>query len=55
VVVDPKSVQTWRTLYYTAGIEGVKIHNKKGFKPSVFTEEEHKAIEQKLKIPLMDK
>jgi len=51
VGVDPNSVQTWRTLYNTAGIEGIKKHNKKGFKPIVFTQEEHQTIENKLKDP----
>jgi|CXWL01.1.fsa_nt_gi transposase len=51
VGVDPNSIQTWRTLYIKGGIEAILKHNKKGFKPSVFSKEEHLAIEKKLKDP----
>ena len=51
VGVDPNSAQTWRTIYYKGGIAALQKHEKKGFKPSVFTLEEHKAIEKKLKDP----
>lgn len=51
VGVDPNSVQTWRTLYAKGGLKALQQHNKKGFKPSVFTQEEHQAIEKKLKNP----
>lgn len=51
VGVDPNSVQTWRTLYIKQGIEGILKHNKTGFRPSVFTKEEHSSIEKKLKDP----
>jgi hypothetical protein len=51
VGVDPNSVQTWRTLYIKQGIEGILKHNKTGFRPSVFTKEEHLSIEKKLKDP----
>lgn len=49
--VDPNSIQTWRTLYVNGGISTILKHNKKGFKPSVFTKEEHLEIEKKLKDP----
>jgi transposase len=49
--VDPNSVQKWRTLYINSGIEGLMTHNKIGFKPSVFTQEEHKKLEEKLNDP----
>jgi len=49
--VDPNSIQTWRTLYCVGGIEAILKHNKKGFKASVFTKEEHLSIEKKLKDP----
>jgi len=49
--VDPNSVQNWRTLYLKSGIEGLLKHQKTGFKPSVFTAEEHRLIEQKLNDP----
>jgi hypothetical protein len=51
VGVDPNSVQTWRTLYLNKGIEAILTHNKTGFRPSVFTKEEHASIEKKLKDP----
>jgi transposase len=51
VGVDPNSVQSWRTLYGKGGLKALQKHNKKGFKPSVFTQEEHQAIEKKLKTP----
>jgi transposase len=49
--VDPNSVQNWRTLYLNAGIEGLMIHKKVGFKPSVFNAIEHKKLEIKLNDP----
>lgn len=49
--VDPNSVQNWRTLYEQEGIKGLMEHNKTGFKPSVFTPEEHQLLENKLHDP----
>lgn len=49
--VDPNSIQTWRTSYINGGINAIITHNKKGFKSSVFTTQEHDAIEKKLKDP----
>jgi transposase len=49
--VDPNSVQNWRTLYIKSGIEGLLKHERIGFKPSVFTAEEHQKLEEKLKDP----
>lgn len=51
VGVNHNSVQTWRTMYIKGGLKLVQSHNKKGFKPSIFSPEEHAAIEQKLKNP----
>jgi transposase len=51
VGVDPNSVQRWRTLYFEKGIDGILKHNKTGFRPSVFTKDEHALIEKKLKDP----
>ncbi len=45
------SVQKWRTLYITDGIEGLLKHNKIGYKPSVFTPAERVKIEEKLNNP----
>lgn len=49
--VNHNSIQTWRGLYESGGIESVCKHSKTGFKPSVFTKQEHKAIEAKLRDP----
>ncbi len=49
--VDPNSVQNWRKLYLTEGIEGLMKHQKTGFKPSVFTPNEHDMLEAKLNNP----
>jgi len=51
VGVNHNSVQTWRSMYLQGGLKLVQSHNKKGFKPSVFSKEEHAAIEKKLKDP----
>lgn len=51
VGVNHNSVQSWRTVYIKGGIQAIQSHNKKGFKPSVFTQQEHLAIEKKLKDP----
>ena len=51
VGVDPNSVQTWRTLYLNKGIDNLLRHSKTGFRPSVFTKDEHTRIEKKLKDP----
>ena len=49
--VCPGSIQTWRSLYLSEGIKGLMQHNKIGFKPSVFTSEEHDKIKAKLNDP----
>lgn len=46
--VDPNSVQKWRHLYIKGGITVLLSHKKKGNRPSVFTKEDHKKIEEKL-------
>ena len=45
------SVQRWRRIYVTEGIEGLIKHNKIGYKPSVFTSDEHAKLEEKLNDP----
>jgi len=45
------SVQKWRTTYLRDGIEGLVKHNKIGYKPSVFTSEEHARLGEKLNDP----
>lgn len=49
--VCPDSVHKWRKIYVLHGIEGLVKHNKIGFKPSVFTSEEHARLEVKLNDP----
>lgn len=51
VGVNHNSVQTWRTIYSQGGIKALCSHNRKGFKKSVFSKEEHDAIEKKLNDP----
>jgi transposase len=51
VGVNHNSVQTWRTMYIKGGLALIQNHNKKGFKPSIFSQEERVAIENKLKDP----
>lgn len=45
------SVHKWRTLYKLGGISNLLSHNKKGFKPSKLSAEEHKKLEEKLNDP----
>jgi len=49
--VCPDSVHKWRTIYVREGIEGLVKHNKIGYKPSVFTSEEHARLGEKLNNP----
>ena len=49
--VNHNSVQTWRKAYQEGGIKALISHNKKGFKPSIFTKAEHELIEKKLMDP----
>lgn len=49
--VCPDSVHKWRTMYVREGIEGLAKHNKKGYKPSVFTTDEHARLGEKLNDP----
>ncbi len=48
VGVDPNSAHNWRMLYREGGIGALMSHQKKGFKPSVFSENQQKAIAKKL-------
>ncbi len=36
-----QSIHNWRTVYKNEGIEALLSHNKKGFKSSVFSKDEH--------------
>lgn len=46
--VCPDSVHKWRTVYVREGIKGLVKHNKIGYKPSVFTSDEHARLKEKL-------
>lgn len=45
------SVQTWRSLYISGGLEAVLNYEKRDGRPSVFTAEEHIKIEKLLHNP----
>ncbi len=53
VGVSSQSIHNWRTAYKNGGMEAMVHNGRKGKagKPSVFTIEEHRQIEQKLKDP----
>lgn len=51
VGVNHNSIQTWRSLYISGGIEALTSHNKAGFKPSVITSEQEKALKEHLHKP----
>ncbi len=51
VGVNQNSVQTWRTLYASGGIDAIMNYQKREGRPSVLTKDEHKKIEEKLKDP----
>jgi transposase len=46
--VNHNSIQTWRAIYIKGGITALLSHNKTGFKPSVFNQQDHDAIKEKL-------
>jgi transposase len=49
--VNQNSVQVWRSLYISGGIELLTKHGKVGFKPSVFTAEQALAIKTQVNNP----
>lgn len=51
VGVNQNSVQTWRSMYISGGIDAVLSYQKRDGRPSVLTKEEHQKIEEKLKDP----
>ena len=51
VGVNPNSIQSWRTLYVSKGINGLLTHNKGGKRREVITPGVHKAIEKRLRSP----
>lgn len=53
VGVSSQSIQNWRTAYRQGGLEALLFNGRKGKagKPSIFTKEEHKMLEKKLRDP----
>ena len=51
VGVNHNSIQTWRSLYISGGIQALTSHNKAGFKPSVITREQEKVLKEQLHKP----
>lgn len=51
VGASSQSIHTWRTNYKNGGIDLLVAHNKKGFKPSVFTSQEQLKIAAVLRNP----
>jgi transposase len=49
--VNHNSVQAWRKMYETGGIEAILSYQKQSGRPSGITKEEHQKIESKLKDP----
>ena len=49
-----QSIHNWRTLYIEGRLNKLLSHNKKGFKPSVFTEKEHHQLSVLLHNPKND-
>ena len=49
--VNHNSIQTWRSLYISGGIELLMNHSKIGFRPSVITPEQKKAIKEQMYNP----
>lgn len=49
--VNHNSIQTWRTAYIKGGIKQLLFHQKVGYKPSVITEEQDKALKEHLYKP----
>jgi len=50
--LNQNSIQKWRTMYITGGVALLKLHNKKGFKPSVINEAQEAQLSKILHDPL---
>src|ERR1017187_6721915 len=46
--VNHNSIQSWRSLYIAGGIKKLMSHGKTGFKPSVITPDQEKAIRDQM-------
>lgn len=51
VGASSQSIHTWRTSYRKGGLNALLSHNKKGFKPSLFTEVERQKLLNLLSNP----
>lgn len=51
VGANPNSIQTWRKNYEKGGLETMLSHKMNASRPSVFSKEEHDAMDAKLKDP----
>lgn len=49
--VNHNSIQTWRNLYISGGIELLTKHSKTGYKPSIITLEEEQALKEQMYNP----
>src|SRR5271170_1139126 len=49
--VNHNSIQTWRTDYIKGGIKQMLTHEMVGYKPSVITAEQEKALQEHLNKP----
>ena len=49
--INHNTAQRWRNLYFKSGIDGLLAYGKIGFKPSIISDELHKAIEKRLNSP----
>lgn len=46
-----QSIHNWRTMYKNGGLDLLLSHNRRGFKPSVFTKEERQQLQDVLENP----
>jgi transposase len=49
--INHNTAQPWRNLYSKSGIDGLLAYGKIGFKPSIISNDLHKAIEKRLHSP----
>lgn len=49
--INHNTAQTWRNMYFKSGIDGLLAYGKTGFKPSIISNDLHKAIEKRLNSP----
>lgn len=49
--INHNSITKWRKMYINGGVSALLVHGRIGFKKSLISDVEHKAIEKKLKDP----